>query len=199
MKIMVVADSHTVKGEHIEQIKNMETDSCEELVFLGDIQRPLIDIFCSHFPNQFKVGVLGNHDQFGLLTGSGVDNIHQKTVEHERISFFGFEGSLRYKKSHYPLYEQEEVFEAFADLGQVDVLITHNSPFGVNERAERPPEGFVGVTEYLHARNPVYHLHGHQHVNNITVLANRTTVIGVYGVILLDLLSGEVEQLIVWE
>lgn len=99
MKIMVVADSHTVKGENIEQIKNMETDSCEELVFLGDIQRPLIDIFCNHFPNQFKVGVLGNHDQFGLFTGSGVDNIHQKTVEHERISFLALRG-LCATKSH---------------------------------------------------------------------------------------------------
>lgn len=199
MKIMIIADSHSVTGEHIERIKNMKSGSCEGLVFLGDVQRPLIDIFCRQFPSQFKIGILGNHDIFGLLEGSGVSNLHQQLERHHDISFYGFEGSLRYKASQYPLYSQKEASDVFSGLEQVDVLISHTSPYGVNERSERDAEGFYGIREYLDTKNPVYHLHGHQHINKVTVLENRTTVIGVYGVIVLDLFSGEIEELITWD
>lgn len=199
MRIMIIADSHSVNAEQIEHIRSMKKDSCKALVFLGDIQRPLIDIFCSHFQTQQKIGVVGNHDSFKILDGSGVINVHRTIQMVDDISFFGFEGSLRYKKTNYPLYTQAEATEAFKSIDQVDVLITHTSPYGINEREERENEGFIGVANYLYSKNPVYHLHGHQHLNKVTVLENKTTVIGVYGVIILDLFTGEIEHLIEWD
>ena len=60
-------------------------------------------------------------------------------------------------------------------------------------------EGFLGLKNYVDKNNPVYPFHGHQHVNKVTILENRTSVICVYGLLLFDVMSGESTLFIEWE
>ena len=157
MKLLIVADSHTIKSKDIQYIRNMRKDICDGVLFLGDIQEPVLELICNQFPEQFKLGVLGNHDTYGMFNRLPIEDLHKKVIVKEDVSFAGFEGSLRYKNSYYPAYHQEEVEEYLNDLEQVDILISHNSPYGINERPDRQYEGFKAIEKYLEERNPVYH------------------------------------------
>ena len=199
MKLLVISDSHSINVENIRRLQSLSSDICEMVLFLGDLQPEIVSLLAKQFPTQRKIGVLGNHDVYGSYEGTGVEDVHLQMVTEKDITFAGLEGSLRYKNSRYPAYTQGESVVLASTLPPADILISHTSPYGINERDGREEEGFLGLKNYVDSNNPVYHFHGHQHVNKVTILENRTSVICVYGLLLFDVISGESTLLIEWE
>ena len=95
LKILCIADTHgTLKECQAELLKDVEYDVC---FLLGDVTHKDLQILDSYLDKSKTYGVLGNHDDFGLLEKMGIKNIHMKQIEISGVTFFGFEGSFRYK------------------------------------------------------------------------------------------------------
>jgi uncharacterized protein len=84
-----------------------------------------------------KIGVYGNHCTRGYMDEFGIIDLHLKKFEYQGISFAGFEGCVRYKRSSFePMYTQEEAFELVKQLPIVDVIISHCPPYGINDNPD---------------------------------------------------------------
>lgn len=183
MKLLIFSDSHEVLASDFARIKRLDHNSFDLIVYLGDIQEDLMAMINGFFPNKKKIGIRGNHDPYELER-LGTMDLHRKEHVIDEISFLGFEGSRRYKDSFspaFPLYAEDEVFHFMKDLGGCDILLTHTSPHGINEREDRNFEGFKVFNDYILANKPAYVFHGHQHRNKETIMENGTRVIGLYG------------------
>ena len=86
----------------------------------------------------------------------------------------------KYKSREAFLYDQAEAHALLADFPPMDILVTHNSPRSIHDRADGVHTGFDALPDYIHQHEPCLVIHGHQHVDRETK-AGRTTVIGVYG------------------
>lgn len=187
MKILTFADLHDgVTKEESDVLKALEFDAC---IVLGDIERDsLIKIkdICGDRP---IIGVEGNHDERDILENLNIKNVHNKIVELNGYKFLGFGGCLPYKPINgVYLHSQLECSVLLGYAPKADVLISHNSPFGIHDNQENIAHtGYKGIVEYMDRVKPKLCLHGHQHVNEITELDNGTLVVGVYGARILDL------------
>lgn len=126
-------------------------------------------------------GILGNHDEYGLLESRNIVNIHSKIINVNGVKILGFEGSSRYKTGNVPMYSQEESIKMLKECEMADILVSHDSPYQlyskVNDKAHC---GLKGITKYL-KKNKVYlNIHGHHHINTDLKLSNGTNIIGVY-------------------
>jgi Icc-related predicted phosphoesterase len=72
----------------------------------------------------------------------------------------------------------------------LDLLITHTPPFGIHDGTDLTHRGFAAFLPLIARFHPRYLLHGHQHRYIMTERARtalgRTTVINVYGHVLLE-------------
>lgn len=133
--------------------------------------------------------VKGNHDPAGPFPAPIVD-VHLRVVTLANgLRVGGFNGCWRYKPVGPFLYEQEEAARLLQQLPAVDILITHNSPWGVHEVDDHVHQGFQALTDYLRRHAPRLLVHGHQHIRRETQVA-RTRVVGVFGHAFLDLEDG---------
>lgn len=198
MNILFVADFHGVGFVELEQALSSLSASVDIVCTLGDIHVNLLKILKEHFIGIPIIGVAGNHDTSYFLEAAEVFNLHRTPFFHKDTNFIGIEGSYRYSGKNRPMYTQEEVNE-FVDLFPsdvpIDILICHNSPLGIHDRADNAHVGFEGITRFIETKQPSFVFHGHQH-KNITSVHQNTTVVGVYGGIVFDTLTASVvEQL----
>jgi len=166
IKIFAVADTHRRLKRELERLVEKRKEECDVVVTLGDI--PCEGLWCIS-PD---FGVLGNHDNFGLL---GDWDIHGKLVEKNGVSFAGFQGSSRYKDGPFPLYTQEESLKL--DIPKADVLISHDRIY--KPIMDKAHTGLMGITQYLDMYKPFLHLHGHHHKQEVYKY-NETIVVSVY-------------------
>jgi len=129
---------------------------------------------CAHI-----MAVKGNHDSEEPF-GPGIQALHLKVRRFGGISLGGFNGAWQYKPRGYNLYSQDQASELLDAFPRVDVMVAHNSPFGIHERGDPAHQGFVGLRRYIHRVRPYYLIHGHQHVNREDVVED-TRVMGVRG------------------
>lgn len=214
MRVLIISDTH---GEHaIEQyepFRNLEFDAC---VSLGDVDRETLLYWedrcrAKHVP---MYAVVGNHDtwqqldEFDYLT-----NVHNKCFTLGSYRCFGFGGSYDYagrgaqEKLTIPVMSDEESL-AIMYAPQVDVLFSHDSgkidqmvdpaflalvtaqiPHAVNH------PGLLGISNYINKNAPAYAISGHHHMT-LQLRYKDTTCIGTYGLALIDLERGTVENLL---
>ena len=62
----------------------------------------------------------------------------------------------------------------------MDIFVSHNSPKGIHDRDDYVHVGFEGLNIYIERTSPQFLIHGHQHVNTQSRLAE-TEVVGVFG------------------
>jgi len=210
-------DNQRHHGEHaIEQyepFRNLEFDAC---VSLGDVDRETLLYWedrcrAKHVP---MYAIVGNHDtwqqldEFDYLT-----NVHNKCFTLGSYRCFGFGGSYDYagrsaqEKLTIPVMSDEESL-AIMNAPQVDVLFSHDSgkidqmvdpaflalvtaqiPHAVNH------PGLLGISNYIDKNAPAYAISGHHHMT-LQLRYKDTTCIGTYGLALIDLEKGAVENLL---
>ena len=177
INILVIADCHHLKEEEITKVKDLKYDVC---FLLGDINGNYLDIILKYVPIEKIYGILGNHDEYGLLESRDIANIHLKIININGIKILGFEGS-RYKDGNIPMYSQKESIKILKKCGMTDILVSHDSPYELYSKAnDKAHCGLKGITKYL-KKNKVYlNIHGHHHINTSLKLDNGTNVIGVY-------------------
>jgi len=158
--------------------------------------------------------IVGNHDtwqqldEFDYLT-----NVHNKCFTLGSYRCFGFGGSYDYagrsaqEKLTIPVMSDEESL-AIMNAPQVDVLFSHDSgkidqmvdpaflalvtaqiPHAVNH------PGLLGISNYIDKNAPAYAISGHHHMT-LQLRYKDTTCIGTYGLALIDLEKGAVENLL---
>ena len=178
INILVIADCHHLKEEEIEKVKNLQYDAC---LLLGDISGNYLDMILKYVPIEKIYGILGNHDEYGLLESRNISNIHSKVINVNGVRILGFEGSSRYKTGNVPMYSQEESIKILRKCDIADILVSHDSPYQLYSKANDPAHcGLKGITKYL-KKNKIYlNIHGHHHINTKLTLSNGTNVIGVY-------------------
>jgi Icc-related predicted phosphoesterase len=166
-------------------IGHLDAGSVDVLISLGDLWDATIEKAAARYRPARTFAVRGNHDSAAPF-GEGIASLHLRTESHGGLTFGGFDGSWRYKPRGHHLYDQEEVVKALASFPRVDVFVAHNSPRGVHERDEEVHQGFDGLLDYVEREQPAYLIHGHQHLNTVSLIGE-TQVIGVFGETVLEL------------
>lgn len=175
--ILCIADTHgTLNVENAEKLKELEYDAC---FLLGDVSHKDLQILEPLLDKNKTYGLLGNHDDFGLLEKMGISNAHLKSIHVNGVSIFGFEGSNRYKNGKYPMYTQEEAEELLKDAPVSDIFVSHDSSF--EALATNPAHcGFKAISDYLYRHSVPLHIHGHLHDPQQYSLKNGTSCICIY-------------------
>lgn len=175
--ILIIVDCHHLTQDEIIKVKDLQYDVC---FLLGDINSRYLDLILKYVPIDKIYGILGNHDEYGLLESKNIKNIHLKNIEINGINFLGFEGSNRYKKGNIPMYTQEESIELLKNCDKADVLISHDCPYELYSKStDQAHCGLKGISEYLKKNRVYLNIHGHQHINSTRKL-RKTNVIGIY-------------------
>lgn len=178
MKILIITDCHHLLQEEAEKLANLEYDIC---FLLGDISGKYIDMILKYVPKNKIYGILGNHDEFGVLESREIQNIHRKLIEINGITFLGFEGSNRYKIGNFPMYTQKEAKKLLMSCPKADILLTHDSPYKLYSNGKDLVHcGLKAISKYIKKYKPIFNIHGHQHINSNKTLKNKTNVICVY-------------------
>lgn len=177
IKALVIADGHGCLED--EEIPDENVDVC---LLLGDLSLDDIAIVKNRVRNIPTYGILGNHDGFDLYEKAGIENIHGRVVEVNKIKIAGFQGSFRYKNSNFPFFDDNESVEIADQMPAADILISHDSPkyfHGVQDYAHN---GLQGITHYCEKHSVPINIHGHFHENGSGYLGNGTFSICCYKV-----------------
>lgn len=196
IKILIISDLQGVSKKTIDSIVNIDKRKFDLIVSLGDITNNYLKIIGDSFNDKPFFGILGNHDIIGQLKGMNILDLGNKTVDYNGISFAGVEGCIRYKRSDFnPMYSQDQIKEMTSELPKTDIVLSHNSPFGIHDKNYDSHAGYEGLINYINKYSPLYCIHGHQHINKITKY-NDTYVIGVYGASILNTETNVIENIV---
>jgi Icc-related predicted phosphoesterase len=178
VKIVLISDDDLSVG-------TLDVEGIDLLVTLGNLWEQSILRCIESYRPAYVLGVRGNHDVEPLP--EYVQDLHLKVAEIEGVKFGGFGGSWRYKDGGAELlYEQSQVTLRLENFPPVDVFLAHNSPRGVHERDDDVHQGFLAFRKYIQRAQPRCFFHGHQHLNETTMMGE-TRVVGVYGEVYLEL------------
>jgi len=172
MNILVIADDEMIKGR-IPEAK------AELLVSCGDLPDDVIFQAAQLCSCRHILAVKGNHDSNADFPAPIV-NLHLHTFDFRDVRFGGFSGSWKYKPKGHHLFEQSDVAEALDSFPKVDVFVAHNSPRLIHDRDDEVHHGFTAFNDYIARHHPRIFLHGHQHVQQETVV-HATKVVGTIG------------------
>ena len=172
MNILVLADDDGTR----HQLTNQPADL---VLSLGDLSDQIILNIAKQARCSRIFGVKGNHDS-GRPFPRPIVYLHLVVQTVDWIRFGGFNGSWRYKPKGHFLYEQQEVERLLAEFPPVDVFVAHNSPRNIHECDTNAHQGFDAFISYIKRVQPRLFLHGHQHVNQDTIIG-LTHVVGILG------------------
>ena len=178
LKLLIIADCHHLKEDEIQKVKKLEYDIC---ILLGDINGNYLDMILKYVPNEKIYGILGNHDESGVLESRSIKNIHTKIITVKGIKILGFQGSSRYKTGEYPMFTQKESIDILKKCEPADILVSHDAPFELYCKSSDIAHcGLKGISKYLKKNKVFLNIHGHHHINTQLSINKTTNVIGVY-------------------
>lgn len=161
VKILAVADLHSWDKSELELIQELEFDCC---CLLGDIPQAAIEAI-KQLVHKPIFGVLGNHDDQGVLERCGIYSLDGKETVINGISVAGIGGSHRYKNGDYPMLTQKESIGAAEHCPKADILISHDTAFHIMKRVDKAHCGLKGISEYISRNKPKLNICGHYHEN----------------------------------
>ncbi len=188
----------------------------EYLGFIAaSLNKPIFFVFGNHHLKHLsrfrKWGLAHDPDRYDMRTNLPFRNyfgstyIGGKVVRRKGLIIAGLGGCRRYNRG-------ENQFTELQMLGRIirmipallwhrvfhgralDILLTHASPFGINDRPDPTHIGFKVFLWFLRTFRPKYQLHGHIHLYDLN--AERiagyedTTIINVYDHYILDIDAG---------
>ena len=172
MHILVLPDDDGTR----HQLTNQSTDL---VLSLGDLSDLVILQAARQARCNRIFAIKGNHDAAGPFHAPIVD-LHLAVETLDGVRFGGFNGSWRYKPTGRFLYEQDEVERLLGGFPRVDVFVAHNSPWNIHECDTDAHQGFEAFNRYIKRIQPRLFLHGHQRVNQDTLIG-LTHVVGILG------------------
>jgi Icc-related predicted phosphoesterase len=172
LKTVVISDD-------ITQVGNLDLQQIDLLISLGDLMDQMVFKAIEVYQPLNVLAVRGNHDDDQPFQ-KPIQDLHLQVTEINGWLFSGFNGSWKYKEQGPYLYTQEQASRLLNRYPSVDIFISHNSPLGVHERDNHTHQGFNILMEYIERVQPRYFFHGHQHINQ-TTMVGETAVIGIYG------------------
>lgn len=161
MRILIITDLHDWVISEIELIRGLKYDCC---CLLGDIPETVLKIIKQYVQTPL-FGILGNHDALTTLSNCGIIDINGKFVTINGVTIAGLGGSHRYKPGDYPMLTQKESIAAAAACPPGDILISHDTSFGVMKRRDNAHCGLKGISEYIKRNKPTLNICGHYHEN----------------------------------
>ena len=172
MKVLIIADDEFV-------IRRIESDPVDVLVSLGDLpEKIILDVADLCQPTHI-LAVKGNHDDTRPFS-SAICDLHLHTATVDGVRFGGFAGSWLFKPGLPNAFEQDEAGQLLKDFPAVDVFLAHNSPRMIHDRDDGTHLGFYAFNNYIQRARPKLFLHGHQHIDEQTLLGS-TFIIGTFG------------------
>jgi len=123
--------------------------------------------------------VPGNHDEQPHQPYStkkpfakGCINIDQRVIVFKNLLIGGLAGAFRYKKGKYLYTEAQMHRKVFSMIPcllvnkikykrYIDILITHATPFGINDEKDLAHRGFKEFLKFMKTYKPAYLIHGH--------------------------------------
>lgn len=191
MRVLVMSDLHDITYDEIDLNLIDRRDFYDIIVLLGDIDINTLKyikyVLVQNELDKQIIGVEGNKDTIGDLQSVGIKNIHMKCKVINGIKFGGFSGATDSADSKkHPVFSQAEAYALLENFKKCDVLITHNSPKGVHDGHNFAHAGFDAINEYIKNNKPLICIHGHQHINSISLIEN-TYIVCVYGISIIDI------------
>ncbi|MFP4114854.1 MAG: metallophosphoesterase [Spirochaetota bacterium] len=178
----------------------------EYLGFISaSINKPIFFVFgnhhLKHLPRFRRWGLKSDPMRYELTTNEPCRNyfgstyIGSKVVRHDGLIIGGLGGCRRYNKGENQFTELQMFMRVLRMLPSlawhrifhgraIDILLTHASPYQVNDRPDRTHTGFKVFRWFLRTFRPRYQLHGHVHLYDLNAQREtryaETTVINVY-------------------
>lgn len=159
--LLIIADLHDWTLSELEYIRELEYDCC---CLLGDIPEAPLKVI-KQLVQKPIFGVLGNHDTLTTLSDCGIADLNNKSVTINGVTLAGFGCSNRYKPGEYPMLTQKESIAVAANCPPCDILISHDTAFGIMKRKDNAHCGLKGISNYIKRRKPKLNICGHYHEN----------------------------------
>jgi uncharacterized protein len=158
MRVLALADQRPPLDPAL-MAKRLHVDA---VILLGDLDRAWVEsVERLQLP---RLGVHGNHDEEGLLTELGIDDLHLRRTNLKGRTVAGFEGCVKYGKGGPHQYTQRESCKLARRLPAAEILICHCPPLGINDDPDDPSHiGFEGLRRWVDRHHPRHILHGHVH------------------------------------
>lgn len=194
MQILVVAD---VESKYIWDYFDKDRFKDIELVIsCGDLKAS----YLSFLVTMLAVPVLyvhGNHDyRYSTEPPEGCDCIEDKVVTYKGIRIAGLGGCMEYTGGMHQ-YTEEQMQKRVNKLlkhakNSIDIFVTHACTYKLGDSEDRCHMGFKCFYDIYEKASPLYHLHGHNHLNysyNIkrVIYHNDVTIINGYNYYILDI------------
>jgi uncharacterized protein len=145
----------------------------ELVVSCGDMPAAYLD-FITSILNVPLFYVRGNHDGHYYERPPGGEDLHNRLVKFNGLTFFGLEGSIRYNNS--PIqYTETDMLRTVIGAAPilryrrwrygvgVDILVTHSPAYRIHDQTDLPHTGFKSLLRFMEWYHPRYMLHGHVH------------------------------------
>lgn len=145
----------------------------ELIISCGDLPSVYLE-FITSVLNVPLFYVRGNHDESYDQFPPGGEDLHNRLIEYNGLTFFGLEGSPRYSSS--PIqYTDSEMFRLVFNAGLrlryrrwrlghgVDFFVSHTPPLGIHDAEDLPHRGFKSFLQFVDWYSPRYMIHGHVH------------------------------------
>ena len=179
MKIIAFADLHTNCIDKINQT-DYSSYNCSVCITLGDINSKHLQAIAANVKLPIY-GVLGNHDEYGMLERYGITQLDEKEVNIDGVLITGLSGSSRYKPDDKPMLTQKESVYLAKRLHYAEIFISHDSAYGLyGAKSDKAHCGLKGISRYIKKYKPIINLHGHHHENSIKKY-KKTTDICIFG------------------
>ena len=175
IKMVVVADTHgCLKEEEFAEFMKAHEDY-DVCLLLGDHSVGDVDNILKYVDSEKIYALLGNHDH-DYIGKFNLKNLNGQVVEVNGVKLLGIQGSYRYKPEDFPSFSQKESVEFLGNKEKVDILISHDAPYGFSEKNDVAHQGLFGITYYLLKNKVPYCIHGHLHTPYEKELVNGTKV-----------------------
>ena len=175
IRILLITDTHSCLKEYEfkEFILNIkEYDIC---LLLGDHSMNDINIILKYVKKEKIYALLGNHDN-DYINKFKLNSLNGNIIEVNGVKILGIQGSYKYKPEEFPSFSQKESIEFLNNKDKVDILVSHDAPYGLSERNDVAHQGLFGILYYLFKNKVPYCLHGHLHTPYTKEMINGTKV-----------------------
>lgn len=175
IKMIIISDTHgCLKEDDFSKFiaEHEEFDIC---LLLGDHSVGDIDTILQYIDEEKIYALLGNHDN-NYIGKFNLKNLNGKVINVNGVKLLGIQGSYKYKPDDFPSFTQKESIEFLNDKEKVDILVSHDAPYGFSGRNDVAHQGLFGILYYLFKNKVPYCIHGHLHTPYNKQMINGTTV-----------------------
>jgi Icc-related predicted phosphoesterase len=195
MKLLLVSDrEESYIWDYYDRERFKDIDF---VVSCGDLRAEYLS-FIVTMVNRPLFYVPGNHDTAYLRSPpEGCTPIDGLLTEYMGLRILGLGGSMRYNQGEFQ-YTEEEMLARVKRLksriwrkGGIDLLVTHAPAKDVGDGKDLCHTGFQCFTDIIDTCKPMYHLHGHNHLEygrvKRVLRRGETTVVNACGYYILDM------------